>query len=82
MMGAKTHLFVIILNSFGSVQRFCSYARLIRPEKDSDGKWAGKSNKKIGNARLKWTIRTAAMITLRESDQAKKFAFWRCGHSR
>jgi hypothetical protein len=61
------------IKRFGSVQRFCSYARLIRPEKESDGKWAGKSNKKIGNAHLKWAIRTAAMISLRESEQAKKY---------
>lgn len=61
------------IKCFGTVQRFSSYARLIRPEKESDGKWAGKSNKKIGNAHLKWAIRTAAMISLRESDQAKKY---------
>ncbi len=61
------------IKRFKTVQRFCSYARLIRPEKESDGKWAGKSNKKIGNAHLKWAIRTAAMISLRESEQAKKF---------
>ena len=34
------------IRRFKTVQRFCSYARLIRPEKESDGKWAGKSNKK------------------------------------
>lgn len=61
------------IKRFKTVQRFCSYARLIRPEKESDGKWAGKSNKKIGNAHLKWAIRTAAMISLRESEDAKKF---------
>jgi transposase len=61
------------IKRFKTVQRFCSYARLIRPEKESDGRWAGKSNKKIGNAHLKWAIRTAAMISLRESEQAKKF---------
>jgi transposase len=61
------------IKRFKTVQRFCSYARLIRPEKESDGKWAGKSNKKIGNAHLKWAIRTAAMISLRESGPAKKF---------
>jgi transposase len=60
------------IKRFASVQRFCSYARLIRPEKESDGKRAGRSNKKIGNAHLKWAIRTAAMISLRESEQAKK----------
>ncbi len=62
-----------VAERFATVQRFCSYARLIRPEKESDGKWAGKSNKKIGNAHLKWAIRTAAMVSLRESDQAKKY---------
>ncbi len=46
---------------------------MIRPEKESDGKWAGKSNKKIGNAHLKWAIREAAMLFLRESDRAKRF---------
>lgn len=61
------------IRRFKTVQRFSSYARLIRPEKKSDGKWAGKSNKKIGNAHLKWAIRTAAMISLRESEQAKKY---------
>ena len=61
------------IKRFSKVQRFCSYARLIRPEKESNGKWAGKSNKKIGNAHLKWAIRTAAMVSLRESDQAKKY---------
>jgi transposase len=61
------------IKRFAKVQRFCSYARLIRPEKESNGKWAGKSNKKIGNAHLKWAIRTAAMVSLRESDQAKKY---------
>jgi transposase len=61
------------IRRFKSVQRFSSYARLIRPEKESDGKWAGKTNKKIGNAHLKWAIRTAAMISLRESEEAKKF---------
>jgi hypothetical protein len=35
---------------FPSVQDFSSYARLIKPTKESDGKWAGKSNSKIGRA--------------------------------
>jgi transposase len=61
------------IKRFASVQRFSSYCRLIRPEKQSDGKWAGKSNKKIGNAHLKWAIRTAAMISLRESDEARQY---------
>ncbi len=61
------------IKRFATVQRFSSYARLIRCDKESDGKRVGKSNKKIGNAHLKWAIRTAAMISLRESEQAKKY---------
>lgn len=61
------------IKRFPSVQDFSSYTRLIRPDKESDGKWAGKSNKKIGNAHLKWAIREAAMLFLRESDEAKGF---------
>ena len=41
------------IKRFKRVQDFSSYARLIKPVKESDGKWAGKSNKKIGNSHLK-----------------------------
>ena len=37
------------------------------------GKWAGHSNKKIGNHHLKWAIKEAAILMLRESDQAKAY---------
>jgi len=63
---------ICTIKRFASVQDFSSYARLIRPEKESNGKWAGKGNKKIGNAHLKWAIKEAAMLLIRESDQAKK----------
>jgi transposase len=56
---------------FPRVQDFSSYARLIRPVKESDGKWAGHSNKKIGNHHLKWAVKEAAILMLRDSSQAK-----------
>ena len=58
---------------FARVQDFSSYARLIRPVKESDGKWAGHSNKKIGNHHLKWAIKEAAILMLRSSAQAKRY---------
>ena len=61
------------IKRFPRVQDFSSYARLIKPVKESDGKWAGKSNKKIGNAHLKWAIKEAAILMLRESGQAKDY---------
>lgn len=60
------------IGRFGSHQRFCSYARLIRPKKTSAGKPSGlPSNKKIGNAHLKWAFSEAALLLLRESDAVK-----------
>jgi len=61
------------IKRFPRVQDFSSYARLIKPVKESDGKWAGKSNKKIGNAHLKWAIKEAVILMLRESGQAKAY---------
>jgi transposase len=58
---------------FPRVQDFSSYARLIKPVKESDGKWAGHSNKKIGNHHLKWAIKEAAILMLRDSHQAKYY---------
>lgn len=62
------------IKRFPRVQDFSSYSRLIRPVKESDGKWAGKSNKKIGNHHLKWAIKEAVILMLRESDKVKKLA--------
>jgi transposase len=61
------------IRRFPRVQNFSSYARLIRPVKESDGKWAGHSNKKIGNHHLKWAIKEAAILMLRDSAQAKTY---------
>ena len=61
------------IKRFPRVQDFSSYARLIKPVKESAGKWAGKTNKKIGNAHLKWAIKEAAILMLRESGQAKDY---------
>jgi len=61
------------IKRFARVQDFSSYARLIRPKKESAGKWAGKSNGKIGNHHLKWAINESAILMLRESNQAKQF---------
>jgi len=61
------------IRRFPRVQNFSSYARLIRPFKESNGKWAGYSNKKIGNHHLKWAIKEAAILMLRDCQQAKDY---------
>jgi transposase len=61
------------IRRFPRVQDFSSYARLIRPVKESNGKWAGHSNKKIGNHHLKYAIKEASILMLRDSSQAKAY---------
>ena len=61
------------INRFPSVQDFSSYARLIKPSKESGGKRYGSSNKKIGNQHLKWAFSEAACIFLRNNEKAQKY---------
>jgi transposase len=61
------------INRFPRVQDFSSYARLIKPVKESAGKKYGSSNKKIGNQHLKWAFSEAACLFLRANEKAQKY---------
>jgi transposase len=61
------------INRFPKVQDFASYARLIKPRKESAGKTYSGSNRKIGNRFLKWAFSEAAILLIRESDEIKKY---------
>lgn len=61
------------IERFDSVQQFASYARLVRGQKESAGKKAGKFNRKIGNPYIKWAFSEAAIVFMRQSDTAKKY---------
>jgi len=52
------------IDRFESVQRFASYARLVKCEKMSAGKRSGSSGSKIGNVHLKWAFSEAAITLL------------------
>jgi len=60
------------INRFERVQNFCSYARLICPQKESAGKTTAKGNKKMGNAYLKWAFGEATLLLIRESIHVKE----------
>ena len=60
------------IERFPSVQKFCSYSRLVKPEKTSAGKKAGSGGSKIGNPHLKWAFSEAAALMLR-NEQAKQY---------
>jgi len=61
------------INRFPRVQDFASYARLIRPRKESAGKSYPGANRKIGNAYLKWAFSEVAILFIRESDEVKAY---------
>jgi transposase len=54
------------INRFPRVQEFASYCRLVKCAKESNGKRAGSSGTKIGNAHLKWAFSEAAVLFLRD----------------
>jgi len=60
------------IDRFDSVQRFASYARLIKCETSSAGKRTGSSGAKIGNAHLKWAFSEAAVTVLSHFPESKK----------
>jgi transposase len=62
------------IRRFEKVGRFLSYARLVRPAKESAGKRVGSSNAKMGNAHLKWAFREAAALMTRHDAAVKAWA--------
>jgi transposase len=61
------------ITRFPRPQQFVSYARLIRPVKESAGKRIGTANGKIGNAYLKWAFSEAVVLFLRETREAQPY---------
>ena len=61
------------INRFPTVQDFASYARLIKPRRESAGKFYSGGNRKIGNAYLKWAFSEAAILLIRGRDDIKEY---------
>ena len=59
------------INRFERVQNFTSYARLVKPKKESAGKVRGASNRKMGNPYLKWAFSEATLLLIREKQEIK-----------
>lgn len=57
---------------FARVQDFASYARLIRPRRESAGKNYGATGGKMGNVHLKWAFSEIAVLFLARNPDAKK----------
>jgi transposase len=61
------------IRRFDGVGQFLSYARLVRPAKESAGKRTGRSPRKMGNAHLKWALGEAACLMIRHVGEVKAF---------
>jgi len=61
------------INRFESVQKFASYARLVKCKAESAGKCYGTQGNKIGNAHLKWAFSEAAVLYLRGNKKAQRY---------
>ncbi|MDC0357692.1 transposase, partial [Oligoflexia bacterium] len=71
---AQTILYEIQnIGRFPSVQKFCSYARLVKSRHTSMGKPKRGGGAKIGNEHLKWAFSEAAVLVKRESPAAERF---------
>ena len=60
------------ISRFQRVQNFSSYARLIKPQKESAGEIKGAGNRKMGNAYLKWAFSEATLLLIREKQEIKE----------
>ncbi len=61
------------IERFESVQKFASYARLVKCKAESAGKSYGTQGNKIGNAHLKWAFSEAAVLYLRGNKKAQHY---------
>lgn len=70
---SRTILFEVgDINRFPTVQRFCSYARLVKPSHTSAGKKVSNGGgRKIGNPHLRWAFAEAVIIFLRDDAVGK-----------
>ena len=61
------------IHRFDSVQKFASYARLVKCKAESAGKSYGTQGNKIGNAHLKWAFSEAAVLYLKGNKDAQEY---------
>jgi transposase len=61
------------IKRFPTVGNFISYARLVKPARESSGKKSGSRNSRIGNVHLKWAFSEAAVTFLRNNESAQRY---------
>ncbi|MEJ2104480.1 MAG: IS110 family transposase [Ignavibacteriaceae bacterium] len=61
------------IDRFITPQKFSSYSRVVKPQRESSGKKTDDKNKKIGNPYLKWSFGQAALYARINSLVIRKF---------
>jgi transposase len=61
------------IERFGTVQKFSSYCRVVKTQRESNGKRTDNSNQKIGNPHLKWSFSQASVLMVRYSPEIRKY---------
>jgi transposase len=61
------------ISRFPSPQKFSSYSRVVKPQRESSGKKTDDKNKKIGNPYLKWAFSQAAVYARTRSAGIRKY---------
>jgi len=71
---ALTMLYEIhTIERFPSRGEFCSYARLVKGQKQSAGKNYGTTGGRIGNAHLRWAFSEATVLFLRKNTDTERY---------
>jgi transposase len=60
------------MSRFETHQKFSSYSRVVKPQRESSGKRTDNMNSKIGNPYLKWAFSQATVMAIRNSPGIKK----------
>jgi transposase len=61
------------INRFPTVQKFSSYCRVVKTQRESNRKRTDNKNQKIGNPYLKWAFSQAAVLAVKYSPEIKKY---------
>ena len=61
------------IERFEKVQKFSSYCRVVKTQRESNKKRTDNKNQKIGNPYLKWAFSEASIYSVKYSPEIKKY---------
>ena len=61
------------IDRFPTAQKFSSYCRVVKTQRESNGKRTDNKNQKIGNPYLKWAFSQASVYAVNHSSEIKRY---------